>query len=103
MRINTFFLLLFLVVLSCEKDDVVSTLTDEETTNDEISSGLDLGSEITTTITGNVFTNGQVPLAGVEITIGEHSVFTDINGSFIFEAAQVNETLAYIKASKPGF
>jgi hypothetical protein len=105
MKLKFLSVVLLLFALSCDKDDdVENVVTDaEEMANDNEGLTLDLGVVISTTITGTVLNIDGKPLSEVKITIGSESLFTDINGSFVFEDAQVHEKLGYIKASKPGY
>lgn len=101
-------LIIFLSILllqNCEKDDLKSTpvsINNAETA-DEIFKTENFGNPTTGRFFGVIQDGTGVNLENVQITIGNTVTYTDQNGVFMVNNADVFENFAYIKATKEGY
>ena len=96
---SLFFVLLILVVTSCEDDNWNSDNPPVQQSN----FSENFGSSINARFFGKVVNEENNPVSDVLITIGNSMTTTDVNGIFSIENASVFEKFAYIKATKDGF
>ncbi len=94
--------LLFIGINSCQRDDSPSELNSSQNNNRDPFIE-NYGNQITRTFMGRVFYSFDQPLKDAIVTIGNQFTFTDENGIYIIENANVYERFAYITAEKDGF
>ncbi|WP_191858084.1 hypothetical protein [Hanstruepera ponticola] len=94
--------LLFIVIYSCQRDDSPSELNSNQNNNRDPFIE-NYGNQITRTFMGRVSYSLNQPLKDVLVKIGDQFTFTDENGIYIIENANVYERFAYITAEKEGF
>ncbi len=99
-------LLIFLILISCEKDNIsespnvnnqLESLTDEEFRQNNF------GDIISANFIGQIVDDEGNKLKDVQVSIGNQNTFTDLNGVFILNNALVYENFAFIKASKNNY
>ena len=94
------FIQLFLIfsIVSCQESEILGLGDGQIGDFTE-----NFGSEVARDFIGVVLDKTAVPIAGVDVLIGDQSAVTDENGVFIIRAASVREYFAYIKAEKSGY
>lgn len=110
--------LLFVVIISCSKDDgqlekdskdqITNDSSNNDTTTivaiDVISDAefatKNFGTTKTSNFIGKLTDINAQPLEEVKITLGNQTILTDANGVFILNEVTVNEKFAFIKAEK---
>ncbi len=91
-----------LIIISCQRDDDFSGGTDQLESIPETFSEY-FGDEVSRDFLGTVIDKNNNPIEGVTITVGNQSVTTDINGTFILNEASVHQRFGYLKAEKAGY
>lgn len=96
MKIRVFFLFSFCLILlgSCKKDSLVTTITEEQPPAPNII--------VESTIRGLIMDRQGVPVEGATVSWGNASIETDQDGVFVIENL-VNGEEAVLKAEKDGF
>lgn len=113
--------LLFVVIISCSKDDVqlendsldqitndtivndTTTITEIDIVSDAEFASKNFGTTKTSNFIGKLTDIDAQPLEGVKITIGNQTVLTDVNGVFVLNEVTVNEKFAFIEAEKESY
>ncbi|WP_162128411.1 hypothetical protein [Flavobacterium phycosphaerae] len=100
-KIVLFVTALFLVLTfsGCNPNDGTSGLGN---TNDDIFVQ-GFGGKVDRDFIGQVVDTNNQPIQNADITIGDATVQTDVNGVFIIKNAEVRERFAYITAKKTGY
>lgn len=88
------FLFVSLAIVGCRKD--IETFT-------PFNISPNLGRAVVVDMGGVVIDEQGEPLANVEMTLGNKTVYTDKNGVFLFRNATTFERRAYVTASKSGY
>ncbi|MEM5566065.1 hypothetical protein WNY78_13165 [Psychroserpens sp. AS72] len=101
-------IVLFLIAFTfqnCDNDDDISQQNDDPglNANDIMFQNENFGNVTTGKFIGLIKNEDGEKLSNVQITIGNSIAFTDQNGFFIINDAEVFENFAYIKAYKDGY
>ncbi|NQY05659.1 MAG: hypothetical protein HRT68_05480 [Flavobacteriaceae bacterium] len=102
MKKSVLILLLVFVFFSCEKDDFSNDLTNDSGT-DDIAFQANFGQSITADFIGRVLDVENNAIQGARVSIDSEVVYTDHNGVFVINNAQVYEKFAYLKVGKEGY
>ena len=98
MRITTVFLLLLLILASCQRDEVVDmetrTLILDPPTN-----------PVQGSLVGVIFDDSPThdPISGATVTLGDEKRTTDESGAFTFDNIQLYEKSSYLTVEKEGY
>lgn len=95
---------LFIIVLSCENDDLgeVQNST-QETTEESSAAPLDFGTTVQADFMGRIVNDDGFRINNATVSIGNQSVQTDANGVFSIQGAAVFENFALVKVTKDAY
>lgn len=89
-----FYLSFFALLFACKKMDNPVDFKEPSFTQ---------GNLVLAGFTGRITDNGNVPISGASIVVGDKTATTDINGQFTINDASVSSNTALLKVTKSGF